>query len=119
LSGVVSIRIHEANDLEYRKISNTIDEVDNRDFPSTYAEVYLNDQKFYRTRFKPSNPQPYWNAAVERFVPNYKSSMLHVVVKDHKSMDNDPIMGIVALELAEIFSTVKIFYIYALDKLLF
>ncbi|RKP08734.1 hypothetical protein THASP1DRAFT_29473 [Thamnocephalis sphaerospora] len=121
LPGILTVTIHEAIDLELRGppreaqpedvatsgVAGSIRRASNvYQFPSSYAELLVNDELTYRTRTKPSNPRPFWNCSTDRFIRDWHSCRIRVVVRDLRSREHDPILGVVALELAELMENI-------------
>jgi hypothetical protein len=112
-SGIVGIQIHnitglETENLNKRKASKggdyREDEAEQSDeMPDSYCTIILNHQKVYRTRTKPKNAQPFFNAGTERFVRDWKTAELIVSVKDSREGEQDPLLGIVYLPLRKVF----------------
>jgi hypothetical protein len=111
-SGILAIQIHEATGLEVRAHHNAArynDEQESSGFeeqgdelPSCYCNIILNQQKIYRTRVKPKNAKPFFNAGTERFIRDWRTAEVYVVVRDARVHEDDPVMGIVRLPLIDI-----------------
>ena len=109
-TGIFSIQIHQITGLEFesiRKTQNKGDEGDDteegNDLPSSYATVILDHQTVFRTRTKPKNPNPFFNAGTERFIRDWRTTEVIVSVRDSRVHENDPLLGIVALPLGKVF----------------
>ncbi|KAJ9130110.1 C2 (Calcium/lipid-binding, CaLB) [Coniochaeta hoffmannii] len=113
-SGVVSVQIHNITGLETAKLNKAKsgkgggedreDEAEQSDeLPDSYCTVILNHQKIYRTRTKPKNAKPFFNAGTERFVRDWKTAELIVSVRDSREHEEDPLLGIVYLPLRRVF----------------
>ncbi|QIW99875.1 hypothetical protein AMS68_005393 [Peltaster fructicola] len=111
-SGILSIQVHQITGLELHKLhksdkaaeSKTIDDEDEQDdLPSAYCNIILNHTKIYKTRTKPKNARPFFNAGTERFVGDWRNAELHVSVRDSRVHEDDALLGIVHLPLADIF----------------
>lgn len=70
--------------------------------PSSYVQVFLNDEAIFRTRTKTLNPRPYINAGSERFVGDWTTTRLDFTVRDARMREGDPILGCVGLRLADV-----------------
>jgi hypothetical protein len=46
---------------------------------------------------------PFWNASTEQFVRDWRTAVVRVVVKDHKDLEYDPVIGMVTLPFKELF----------------
>lgn len=74
--GVLSLQIHQITGLGLEQINkprgedDTADDAatESDDLPSSYCTVILNHQKIFKTRTKPKNSEPYFNAGTERFI---------------------------------------------------
>ncbi|KAK8033847.1 hypothetical protein PG991_003245 [Apiospora marii] len=112
-SGVLAIQIHEATGLEIRAHHNADrrnqgsevdDEVEEgEELPSAYCNIILNHEKVYRTRVKPKNARPFFNASTERFLRDWRTAELFVSVRDSRVHEDDALMGLVYLPLREVF----------------
>lgn len=111
-SGILSIQIHEATGLEVRAQHNASRynddpepsgfEEQGDELPSTYCNIILNHQKIYRTRVKPKNAKPFFNAGTERFVRDWRTAEVYIVIRDARVHEDDPVMGIVRLPLIDV-----------------
>lgn len=61
--------------------------------------------QIYRTRAKAVSSQPIFNAGTERFVRDWRSTILTVTVRDSRDRQHDPILGVVPLKLSDILDT--------------
>ncbi|TKA73380.1 hypothetical protein B0A55_06369 [Friedmanniomyces simplex] len=111
-SGVFSIQIHQITGLELQtlnkgKADKSSEKYDNAEtgdeLPSAYCTVMINHAKVFRTRTKPKNAKPFYNAGVERFVPDWQNCEVYVAVRDARVREDDPLLGIVHLPLHEVF----------------
>lgn len=71
--------------------------------PNPYCEVILNGRLVFRTRTKQLSPAPYWNAVSERFVRDWSKARIVFVVRDERDRERDPVIGLAAFQLADIF----------------
>jgi hypothetical protein len=110
-SGIVSIQIHNITGLETEKLNKKSgkgedreDEAEQNDeLPDSYCTIIMNHQQVYRTRTKPKNAKPFFNAGTERFVRDWKTAELIVSVRDSREHEEDPLLGIVYLPLRRVF----------------
>lgn len=109
-TGIFAIQIHQIMGLAFERINKSQTEEDegddieeSNDLPSSYCTVILNHQTVFKTRTKPKNPNPFFNAATERFIRDWRTTEVIVSVRDSRIHENDPLLGIVALPLAKIF----------------
>ncbi len=70
--------------------------------PSSYVQVFLNDEAIFRTRTKALNPRPYINAGSERFIGDWTTARLDFAVRDARMREGDAILGCVGLQLADV-----------------
>uniref|UniRef100_V5EY94 C2 domain-containing protein n=2 Tax=Kalmanozyma brasiliensis (strain GHG001) TaxID=1365824 RepID=V5EY94_KALBG len=70
--------------------------------PSSYVQVFLNDEAIFRTRTKTLNPRPYINAGSERFIGDWTTARLDFAVRDARMREGDAILGCVGLQLADV-----------------
>lgn len=121
-SGIVHIVVHQIVNLQIANIKgsdgnrkgkeyepakpygeNTEEQGD--DLPTSYCKVLLNDQLVYRTRAKAVSSKPIFNAGTERFVRDWRSSVVTVTVRDQRYREHDPILGVVPIKLSDILQT--------------
>ncbi|KAJ1328884.1 C2 domain-containing protein [Microdochium nivale] len=112
-SGILSIQIHNITGLEIQKLQKEDkgeggdheDESERSDdMPDSYCTVIVNHKKVYRTRTKPQNSKPFFNAATERFITNWQDTEVIVSVRDSRERENDPLIGLVYLPLSKVFA---------------
>ncbi|KAI9834851.1 MAG: hypothetical protein M1819_002759 [Sarea resinae] len=111
-SGIFSIQIHQITGLEFEKIKKNKGKADDDndndipsdgDLPDSYCTVILNHQKIFKTRTKPKNSQPFFNAGTERFVRDWKSAEVILAVSDSRVHEEDPLLGVVTISLGHAF----------------
>ncbi|TKY85505.1 hypothetical protein EX895_005667 [Sporisorium graminicola] len=118
-SGILSIQIHhianlEATDghasLRSRKKDEPgqdVDTVETEDdpehAPSAYCRIILNDEIIFRTRTKALNSNPFYNAGTERFIRDWRRTLIMVVVYDFRVREADAILGVVPIKLSDLF----------------
>ncbi|CEF72735.1 hypothetical protein FGSG_00738 [Fusarium graminearum PH-1] len=111
-SGILSIQIHNITGLELerlnkRKAANDAEATDEEEtgegLPSAYCTVILNHRKIFKTRTKPQNAKPFYNAGCERFIRDWQDSEVFITVRDARLKEDDPLLGIIHLPLAEVF----------------
>lgn len=112
-SGILGIQIHNIMGLEVAKLNRSRsgegedreDEAEQSgELPDSYCNVILNHKKIYRTRTKPKNAKPFFNAGTERFVKDWRSAEVIISVRDSREGENDPLLGVVYLPLRRVFS---------------
>ena len=113
--GVLSVVVRHIDGLENREVEKGVKGSDREgasgqdidsgtnQLPSSYAEVILNDNLLFKTRVKQYSNMPFFNAGTELFVRDWTKAELRVVVRDARLREHDPIMGIVALPLRDLF----------------
>lgn len=112
-SGIFSIQIHQITGLELEKLKGKADEgsagqnneesEEGEGLPSAYCSIMINHKKVFKTRTKPKNGKPFYNAGTERFIPNWQEAEVYIAVRDARVSETDPLLGIVHLPLAEVF----------------
>ena len=110
-TGIFSIQIHQITGLEYEKMQKhqdysreDDDEIeDGGDLPSSYCTIILNQQKIFKTRTKPKNAKPFFNAGTERPIRDWRTTEVMLSVRDSRVHEDDPLLGIVYLNLAHVF----------------
>ncbi|KAI9783326.1 MAG: hypothetical protein M1835_003821 [Candelina submexicana] len=112
-SGILSIQIHQVVGLEYEKQNKSKGKDDHDDddkeeeaggdLPSSYCTVILNHQKIFKTRTKPKNAKPFFNAGTERFIRDWRNTEIMLSIRDSRVHEDDPLLGIVVLPLGDIF----------------
>ncbi|KAK5113917.1 hypothetical protein LTR85_010450 [Meristemomyces frigidus] len=107
-SGIFSIQVHQITGLELENNTKKDDEADDEaeageGLPSAYCTVIINHSKVFKTRTKPKNAKPFFNAGVERFIPDWQNAECYVSVRDARVKEDDPLLGIVHLPLGEVF----------------
>lgn len=121
-SGICSIVVHQIVNLQLANVKgsngdrrgreyeparpsgeNTEEQGD--DLPTSYCKIILNDELIYRTRAKALSSKPIFNAGTERFVRDWRSAVVTVVVRDQRYREHDPILGLVPLKLSDLFQT--------------
>lgn len=70
--------------------------------PSAYAEILLNDELMYKTRVKQFTSMPIFEAGMERFVRDWRTAVVRIVVRDSRLREYDPILGVATLKLSDI-----------------
>lgn len=114
-SGILAIQIHNITGLEVAKLNRNRDrgagdgedredEAERSDeLPDSYCTIILNHRKVYRTRTKPKNAKPFFNAGTERFVKDWRAAEVIVSVRDSREGENDPLLGVIYLPLRRVF----------------
>ena len=107
-SGILSVQVHNATGLEIpslRKKTKSEEEDSESyedDLPSPYCSVIINGKILYKTRTKPKNSNPFFNAGTERFVRDWRETEVIVSVRDSRVHENDALLGIVYLPLEKV-----------------
>ena len=71
--------------------------------PSSYCEIIINDDMIYKTRVKQYSSMPYFEAGTERFIRDWRETVVRVQVRDARVREKDPVLGIVTVKLSELF----------------
>jgi hypothetical protein len=111
-SGILSIQIHQITGLELEvlnknrggesEVSDEDEEGD--DLPSAYCTIVLNHKNVFKTRTKPKNGKPFFNAGCERFIRDVRNTEVHIAVRDMRVHEDDPLLGIIYLPLEKVFA---------------
>jgi len=110
--GLFSLQIHNITGLELIKLSKSqnVDDEEASDeeetgesLPSSYCTVIVNHSKTFKTRTKPQNAKPFFNAGCERFIRDWRDCDVYVSVRDARLHEDNPLLGIVHLPLGDIF----------------
>ncbi|KAK3331416.1 hypothetical protein B0H66DRAFT_507166 [Apodospora peruviana] len=114
-SGILGIQIHNVTGLEVARLNRNRkqgagdgedkeDEAEQADdLPDSYCTIVLNHRKIYRSRTKPKNAKPFFNAGTEKFVKDWKTAEVIIAVRDSREGENDPLLGVVYLPLRRVF----------------
>lgn len=122
-SGILSIVVHQVVGLELANVKGSdgnrkgkeyqparpeageVKEEQSRKLPSSYCTILVNDDLVYKTRVKVVSSQPIFNAGTEKFIRDWRSSIVTVSVRDSRNRQHDPIIGVVPLKLSDILQT--------------
>ena len=111
-SGIFSIQIHQITGLELENVSKletdkakegNDEEEEGEGLPSAYCTVIINHSKVFKTRTKPKNAKPFYNAGTEKYIADWRNTEVYLAVRDARVSEDDPLLGIVHLPLWEIF----------------
>ena len=75
------------------------------ELPTSYCTILFNDELVYRTRSKAVSSKPIFNAGTEKFVRDWRSTIVTVTCRDSRNREHDPILGVVPLRLSDILTT--------------
>jgi len=113
-SGILSVQIHQITGLQLEVLNKrkenanneeaTDEEEEGDELPSSYCTIILNHRKVFKTRTKPKNSKPFFNAGCERFIRDVHKTEVHIAVRDARVHEDDALLGIVYLPLEKIFS---------------
>ncbi|KAK3344000.1 hypothetical protein B0T25DRAFT_314295 [Lasiosphaeria hispida] len=119
-SGILSIIVHQIVNLELQNVKGSngkrkgkeyeparpeageIKEEQGKSLPSSYCTILLNDELVYKTRTKVVSSKPIFEAGTERFIRDWRSSIVTVTVRDSRNRQHDPIIGVVPLKLSDV-----------------
>ncbi|KAG5938542.1 hypothetical protein E4U59_003698 [Claviceps monticola] len=122
-SGILSIVVHQIVGLELAHVKGSegnrkgkeyqparpeageVKEEQSHKLPSSYCTILVNDDLAYKTRVKVVSSQPIFNAGTEKFIRDWRSSIVTVSVRDSRNRQHDPIIGVVPLKLSNILQT--------------
>ncbi|KAI1339451.1 hypothetical protein F5Y15DRAFT_382586 [Xylariaceae sp. FL0016] len=113
VSGILSVQIHNITGLEVAKLQkqdkgdrgDSEDEAEQSDdMPDSYCTVIINQRKVYKSRTKPKNSKPFFNAGTERFVRDWRDTEVIVSVRDAREGEDNPLIGLVYLPLSRVFA---------------
>ncbi|KAK6543529.1 hypothetical protein TWF694_000275 [Orbilia ellipsospora] len=130
-TGIVSITIHEIQHLEFERSKGTFGKIrpyspaqvvgENKDeegshLPNAYCTIMVNDVLSFKTRTKVSSSNPMFSAAVERYVRDWRNTVITVAARDSRHREHDPLLGVCAIKLSEALQTSStVTRLYALD----
>ncbi|WWC97592.1 hypothetical protein V866_004476 [Kwoniella sp. B9012] len=129
-SGVLSIILHQVNNLERQNLEGASGDREgeagqdtdqpseqSENLPSGYGEFLVNDDMVYKTRVKQYTTNPYFEAGTEVFVRDFENTVVRVVIRDSRLREADPILGIVSVRLSEVFAEASsVTQVYALTE---
>ncbi|KAK4184031.1 hypothetical protein QBC35DRAFT_541491 [Podospora australis] len=111
VSGILGVQIHNITGLEVAQLNRRSkdkheddDEKEERNLPDGYCTITLNHTQIYRTRTKPKNGNPFFNAGTEKFVKDWQTAEVMISVRDSREGENDPLLGVIFLPLSKIFA---------------
>ncbi|KAJ1026907.1 hypothetical protein NDA16_002201 [Ustilago loliicola] len=118
-SGILSMQIHQIANLEVadghkslrprkkdepgQDVETVETEDDSEHAPSAYCRIILNDEIVFQTRTKALNSNPFYNAGTERFIRDWRRTLIMVVVYDFRVREADAILGVVPIKLSDLF----------------
>ncbi|KAH8835959.1 hypothetical protein DL96DRAFT_1809735 [Flagelloscypha sp. PMI_526] len=116
--GILSVIVHQINNLERQDIKGSTGDREGQagqdtsepaeegpNLPNGYCEIILNDEMIYKTRVKQYTSMPYFEAGTERFVRDWTKTVVRVQVRDARTREKDPVLGIVTVNLKDLFTT--------------
>ena len=118
-SGILSVIVHQINNLERQDLKGAMggdregkagqdtDAPSEQDhnLPNSYCEFVLNDELIYKTRVKQMTSMPFFEAGTEAFIRDWENTSLRIVVRDSRVREHDPVLGVVSLDLTDVFET--------------
>ncbi|PWN44353.1 hypothetical protein IE81DRAFT_336741 [Ceraceosorus guamensis] len=117
-TGVLQIVVHHIVGLEEREVEKGVSgkaresgasgqDVEEKDLelrlPSGYIELAIDDSIVYKTRTKMATNMPIFEAKTENVVRDWTKSEVRLIVRDARTRELDPIMGIAQINLKEVF----------------
>ena len=110
VSGILGVQIHNITGLEIQKHNKQDkgdedfeDEDEESELPDSFCTIILNHRKIYKTRTKPKNAKPFFNAGTERFVKDWTTTEVVISVRDSREKEDDALLGVVYLPLRKLF----------------
>ncbi len=122
-SGILSVVIHQIVNLELENVQGSNGKRKGREFeparaeagelkeeqgkklPSAYCTILINDELAYKTRTKVVSSRPIFEAGTERFIRDWRSTIVTVTARDSRNRQHDPIIGVVPLKLSDVLLT--------------
>ncbi|KAM0665415.1 hypothetical protein ACQRIU_005676 [Beauveria bassiana] len=122
-SGILSVVVHQIVGLELANIRGSdgnrkgkeyeparpeageVKEAESKKLPSSYCTILINDDLAYKTRTKVVSSQPIFNAGTEKFIRDWRSSIVTVAVRDARHRQHDPLIGVIPLKVSDILQT--------------
>ncbi|MCO5596105.1 hypothetical protein L7F22_050165 [Adiantum nelumboides] len=122
-SGILSMQVHQISNLEVtdsrgqrnvgskvRGMGHAGQQVDSIDTdedkpnaPNAYVTIILNDETVFRSRTKALSTNPFYNAGTERFIRDWRRTLVMFVVYDNRLREGDAILGVVPVKLTDLF----------------
>lgn len=126
-SGVLAIHIEQIRGLMVQKTRESgvkdseEEDEEGPDLPSAYCTIILNHQRVYKTRTKLKSNKPFvslpcllvlcmtlthrkqFAAGTERFIKDWRTASLIIAVRDSRTHEADPLIGVVVLPLQTLF----------------
>lgn len=117
-SGILSIIVHHIAGLEHRDVEKGVmgkeregtygQDVDakageGKQLPNGYVEFIVNDDIIYKTRVKQYTNMPFYEAGTETFIRDWTKTEVRLAVRDARLREHDPLMGIISIDLTEVF----------------
>ncbi|ROW03383.1 hypothetical protein VSDG_01229 [Cytospora chrysosperma] len=102
--------LHQQHVQDYAEIEDNmiISAPPSQEFVSGILSVQIHNitglEKIYRSRTKPKNSKPFFNASTERFIRDWRNTEIIVSVCDAREREEDPLIGIVYLPLSKVFA---------------
>lgn len=122
-SGILSVVVHQIVGLELANVQGSdgnrkgkeyeparpeageVKEAENKRLPSSYCTILINDDLAYKTRTKVVSSQPIFNAGTEKFIRDWRSSIVTVAVRDSRHRQHDPLIGVIPLKVSDVLQT--------------
>ncbi|KAF2165294.1 hypothetical protein M409DRAFT_36902 [Zasmidium cellare ATCC 36951] len=108
--GILHVEIPSMNFLSTSRAVRETDDSDEMiyddetpDAPTSYANIYINQHRVTRTLIKPRNSDPNFGSEVWRFVRDWRTAEVIVVVRDKKRHRTDTFLGAVRINIADLF----------------
>lgn len=122
-SGILSMQVHSVAQLECidtrssgsdskqrgmngapgQDVEGVENEEDTATSPSSFFRIILNDETVFRSRTKTLSSNPFFNAGTERFIRDWRRTLVMFVVYDSRLREEDAILGVVPIKLTDLF----------------
>ncbi|KAK7030708.1 meiotically up-regulated 190 protein [Favolaschia claudopus] len=109
-SGILTVYIEQIRGLMVQNprgsaVNDQGEEEGSQDLPSAYCTVIINHSRVYKTRTKLKSNKPFFGASTERFIPDWQTASVIIAVRDARTHEIDPLIGVVVLPLKTVFKT--------------
>ncbi|KAG6899250.1 hypothetical protein C0993_011952 [Termitomyces sp. T159_Od127] len=108
-SGIIRIEVEKIEGLAIAKAKANVigeggEDDEAGDLPSPYCTVIINHQKVYKTRTKMKSGCPFYNSSTEKFIRDWRTTIIMISVHDARLHEAHPLLGVVVLPLHALFT---------------
>lgn len=110
LSGLLHVGLSSMNFLSASRASRETEDSDEiiyddetPDAPTSYANIYINQHRVTRTLTKPRDSDPAYGSEFCRFIRDWRTAEVIIVVRDKRRSRSDTFLGAVRINIAELF----------------